>query len=110
MQIKSKTMSYAKQKAKTKRNIQSNLATELNTLYAVDQPNEEQKERIEYLEYKLKRCSKKECCKQCRYVKFKRTMPKWPAQKLTHRTTQKHAEHHDATDIYKKPFLCFSHF
>ena len=24
--------------------------------------------------YKLKRCSKKECCKQCRYVKFKGTM------------------------------------
>ena len=28
------------------------------------------------LEYKLKRCSKKECCKTCRYVKFKGTMTK----------------------------------
>ena len=36
------------------------------------------------------RCSNKECCKQCRYVKFKGTMTKWPVQKLTHRTTQKH--------------------
>jgi len=27
--------------------------------------------------YKLKRCSKKEYCKQCRYVKFKDTMPKY---------------------------------
>ena len=26
--------------------------------------------------YKLKRCSKKECCKQCRYVMFKGTMTK----------------------------------
>ena len=28
------------------------------------------------------RCSNKECCKQCRYVKFKGTMTKWPLQKL----------------------------
>ena len=48
--------------------------------------------------YKLKRISKKECCKQCRYVKFKGIMTKWHVQKPTHRTTQ-HAEHHDATDI-----------
>ena len=27
------------------------------------------------------------------------TMTKWPVQKPTHRTTQKHVEHHDATDI-----------
>ena len=26
-----------------------------------------------------------QCCKQCRYVKFKGTMTKWPVQKLTHR-------------------------
>ena len=39
-------------------------------------------------QYKLKRCSNKECCKQCRYVKFKGTMTKWPVQKLTHWTTQ----------------------
>jgi len=32
--------------------------------------------------YKLKRCSNKECCKQCRYVMFKGTMTKWPVQKL----------------------------
>ena len=30
--------------------------------------------------YNLKRCSKKEC-KQCRYVKFKGTMTKWPVQR-----------------------------
>jgi len=40
-----------------------------------------------------------ECCKQCRYIKFKGTITKWPVQKLTHRTTQKHVQHHDATDI-----------
>jgi len=53
-EIKSKTMSYAKEKAQTKRNIQTNLETELNTLYAIDRPNEEQKERIEYLESRIK--------------------------------------------------------
>ena len=37
---------------------------------------------------KLKWCSKKECCKQCRHVKFKGTMTKWPVQKQTHRTAQ----------------------
>jgi len=52
-----------------------------------------------WLTYKLKRCSNKECCKQCRYVKFKGTRIRWPVQKLTHRTTQKHVQHHDATDI-----------
>jgi len=31
-------------------------------------------------QYKLKRCSNKEWCKQCRYVMFKGTMTKWPAQ------------------------------
>jgi len=40
--------------------------------------------------YKLKRWSKKECCKHCRHVKLKGTMAKWPVQKQTHRTTQKH--------------------
>jgi len=29
-------------------------------------------------------------------------MTKWPVQKPAHRMTQKHEEHHDATDI-KKP-------
>jgi len=31
---------------------------------------------------------KQECCKQCRYVKFKGTMTKWPVQKQTHKTAQ----------------------
>ena len=30
-----------------------------------------------YSVYKLKRCSNKECCKQCRYVRFKGTMTKY---------------------------------
>jgi len=42
---------------------------------------------------------KEECCKQCRYVKFKGTMTKWSIKKPTHRTTQKHVKHQDATDI-----------
>jgi len=29
----------------------------------------------------------------------KGTMTKWPVQKITHRTKQKHVQHHDATDI-----------
>ena len=44
---------------------------------------------------KFRRCSKKVCCKQCRYVKFTGTMTKWPVQKPTHRTTQKHVERKD---------------
>ena len=40
-------------------------------------------------QYRYKRCSKKDSCKQCRYVKFNGTMTKWPVQKPTHRTTQK---------------------
>ena len=48
-------------------------------------------------QYTLKRCSNKECCKQCKYVKLKGIMTKWPVQKLTHRTTQKHVQYHDAT-------------
>ena len=31
----------------------------------------------------------KECCKQCRHVKFKGTITKCPEQKQTHRTAQK---------------------
>ena len=50
-------------------------------------------------EYKSKRCSKKKCCKQCSNVKFKATMTKWPVHKQTHRATQQHVEHKDATDI-----------
>jgi len=33
------------------------------------------------------------------YDMFKGTMIKWPVQKLTQGTTQKHLQHHDATDI-----------
>jgi len=58
------------------------------------------------VEYKFKKCSMKECCKQCRYVKFKGTITKWPVHKQTHRTTQKHVEHQDATDIHKKLLIC----
>jgi len=49
--------------------------------------------------YKLKRCTNKECCIQCRHVMFKGTMTKWPVQKLAQGTTQKLLQHHDATDI-----------
>jgi len=34
----------------------------------------------------LKGCSKKECRKQCRHVKFKSILSKWPIQTQTHRT------------------------
>jgi len=40
-----------------------------------------------------------------KYVKLKGTMTKWPVQKPTHRTTQKHVEHYDVTDR-KKLFVC----
>ena len=40
------------------------------------------------------------------YVKFKGTMTKWHVQKPTHRTTQKHVEHKDATDIQIKLLFC----
>ena len=38
------------------------------------------------IKYQLKICIKKECCKQCRHVKFKGIMTKWPEQKETHST------------------------
>ena len=44
-------------------------------------------------QFKLRRCLKKECCKQCRHVKFMGTMTTLPVQKQTHRTTQTHVEH-----------------
>jgi len=50
-------------------------------------------------QYKLKRCTNKECCKQCRHVMFKGIMTKWSVQKLAQETTQKLLQHHDATDI-----------
>jgi len=42
-----------------------------------------------------------ECCKQCRHVKFKGTMTKWPVHRKKHRTIQKYVEKKDATDIQK---------
>ena len=57
------------------------------------------------LQYKLKRCAKKEYCKQCRYVKC--TMTKWPVHGKTHRITQKLAEHQDATDNEKTLVFVF---
>jgi len=53
--------------------------------------------------YKLKWCSKKECCKQCRHVKFKGALTKLPVHKK-HRTAQKHAEQQDAVDTQNKLF------
>jgi len=50
--------------------------------------------------------SKEVCCKQSRQVKLKDAMTKWHVQKPTHRTTQKHAEHQDATDIQNKLKKC----
>jgi len=37
-------------------------------------------------------------------------MTKWPVQKQTHRTTQKHVEHQDTTDIQKKKTHLFVFF
>jgi len=55
-----------------------------------------------------KRCSNKECCKQCRNIKFKGTMTKWPVQKLTHKTTQKHLQHQQTFGKnYIFVFFCF---
>ena len=53
----------------------------------------------------MKRCSNKECCKQCRHVKYKGTMTNWPVHKQTHRTTQKHLKHQDETDIQKQNYF-----
>ena len=46
---------------------------------------------------------KENMCKQCRHVEFKGTITKWPVKK--HRTTHKHVEHQDSTDIQKKTTL-----
>ena len=42
--------------------------------------------------------------------KFKGTLTKWPVQKLTHRTRQKHLKHNDEHTFRKAIFLCFSDF
>ena len=57
------------------------------------------------IQYKLKRCSNKECCKQCRYFMFKGTMTKWPVQKLAQGRTQKLLQHLDAKTFRKHIFL-----
>jgi len=44
-------------------------------------------------------------CKQCIYVRFKGTMTKWPVQKLTHRTKQKH-EQTMTQQTFKKLYFC----
>ena len=48
---------------------------------------------------------KERMLQKCRQVKFTGTMTKWSVQNHTYRTAQKHAEHHDATDIQKKTVL-----
>jgi len=49
---------------------------------------------------------KEKCCKRCRHVKFKGTMKKWPVQKQTYKTAQKHTEHQNATIIQNKVCVC----
>jgi len=61
-------------------------------------------------QYKLMRCSKNKCCKQCRHVKFKGTMTKLPVQKQTLRTAQTYTEPQDATDIQSQLFFVFFRF
>ena len=66
---------------------------------------------LKIIKYKLKRYSNKECYKQCRYVKFKGTMTKWPVQKVTHRTIQQHDKIMTQQPLRKITiFLCFSEF
>ena len=60
--------------------------------------------------YKLKRCSNKECCKQCRYVMYKGTVTKRPVQKLTQRTTQNSYNIMTQQTFRQTIFLCFSDF
>jgi len=47
--------------------------------------------------YKLKRCSKKECCKQCRHAKFKGTMTKNTQNNTKTPRTPKRNRHSDKT-------------
>jgi len=47
----------------------------------------------------------------CRHVKLKGTMTTWSVHTEKHRdTTQKHAEHQDASDIHKTPIFVFFGF
>ena len=66
--------------------------------------------RKQNMQYNLKRCSNKECCKQCRYVMFKGTMTKWPVQKLTQGTTQNFYKIMTQKTFRKTICLCFSDF
>ena len=56
---------------------------------------------------KLKRCPKKECCKQYRHVKFKGTMTKWPVQKHTH--THAHTHTHTSIQTVASIYPLYSH-
>ena len=51
---------------------------------------------------------KKECCKQCRYVKFNGTMTKWPVQ-ATHRTTRRTPRRNESLET-PPPFFVFFGF
>ena len=58
------------------------------------------------LQYKLKRCSPKECCKQCRHVKFNSTMTKWPVHGK-HTEQHKHTQNTKTQQTFrKKTCLC----
>ena len=51
------------------------------------------------IKYKLKRCSKKNVVNNVDMSSLRAPLQKWPVQKLTYRMTQKHIQHHDATNI-----------
>ena len=56
----------------------------------------------------MKIFSKKECCKQSKYVKFNGTMSKWSVQKPTHKT--KHVEHqHNRTARILKYYILLTY-
>jgi len=57
--------------------------------------------------YKLKRCSKTNVVNNVDMSSLRETMTQWPVQNPSHRTTQKHVEHHDATDIKNTIFVFF---
>jgi len=58
--------------------------------------------------YKLKRCSKKEWCKQWRHAKFKDTMTEWHTQKTQNKTKICWTLRRNRHSV--KHFLCFSDF
>ena len=60
--------------------------------------------------YKLKRCSKTNVVNNVDMSSLRETMTQWPVQNPSHKTTQKHVEHHDATDIKNTIFVFFRVF